>query len=141
MVADQMLPMERYDMNKNSSIRPRPTKLSGGAMIVAGAAFLLFSIVPFSAAEGEAKPFAAIFGVIWVLVCLSFIIYGIYILNSKKPSIGIVYDIEVPAARDNPVATGDFETRIRKLEKLKDDRLITEEEYKTKRSEIMKEPW
>jgi len=128
-------------MDKNAFIRPRPTKLSGVAMIVAGAAFLLFSIVPFSAAEGEAKPFAAIFGVMWVLVCLSFIIYGIYILASKKPSSGIVFDIEGTAARKDPDQPGDFEARIRKLEKLKDDRLITEEEYKRKRAEIMKEPW
>ena len=128
-------------MGKNSLIRPRPTKLSGIVMIVAGAAFLLFSIVPFSAAEGEAKPFAAVFGVIWVLVCLSFIIYGIYILASEKPSSGIVYDIEGNAAGKDPDSSGDFEPRIRKLEKLKEDRLITEEEYKTKRAEIMKEPW
>jgi hypothetical protein len=128
-------------MDKNSFIRPRPTKLSGVVMIVAGAAFLLFCIVPFSAAEGEARPFATIFGIFWVLVCLSFICYGIYILTSKKPSSGIVYDIEGAAARKDPDQPGDFDARIRKLEKLKDDRLITEEEYTRKRAEIMKEPW
>jgi hypothetical protein len=35
----------------------------------------------------------------------------------------------------------DFETKLRKLESLKKDSLITEEEYKVKRKEIMNEKW
>jgi hypothetical protein len=136
-----MRPIKRHRLDNNASIRPRPTKLSGVAMIVVGSVFILFSIVPFTAAEGEAKPFAFIFGGVWVLMCLSFIIYGIYILSSNKPSSGIVFDIEDSSVPGDQALPGDFETRIRKLEKLKDDRLITEEEYKSKRSEIMKEPW
>jgi hypothetical protein len=136
-----MLPRKRQSINKNTLIRPRPTKLTGVVLIVTGAAFLLFSIVPFSAAEGESRPFVAIFGVIWILGCLSFIAYGIYILASKKPSSGVVYDVEGNALGKGPDSSDDFETRIRKLEKLKEDRLITEEEYKIKRAKIMKEPW
>jgi hypothetical protein len=133
--------MKRHGMDDNTYIRPRPTKLSGVVMIVIGAIFLLFGMVPLNAAEGEARPFALIFGVIWVLICLSFIIYGIYVLTSAKPSAGIVYDIEDNNMNIGPSASGDFEVRLRKLEKLKDDRLITEEEYKSKRAEIMKEQW
>jgi len=124
-----------------TSIRPRPTKLSGVGLIVAGAVFLLFSALPFSAAEGEARPFATIFGAVWILICLIFIIYGIYILTSKKPSSGMVFDIEDAAGQKGAAPAGDFELRLRKLEKLKQDRLITEEEYQKKRAEIMKEPW
>jgi hypothetical protein len=133
--------MKRHGMDNNTYIRPRPTKLSGGVMIAAGAVFLLFSILPLSAAEGEARPFAIGFGAVWILMCLSFIIYGIYILTSAKPSSGIVFDIEDNTVRNDPAPAGDFETRIRKLEKLREDRLITEEEYKNKRAEIMKEQW
>jgi hypothetical protein len=135
--------MKRHGMDNNTYIRPRPTKLSGGAMIVAGAVFLLFGLVPLSSAEGEARPFAIGFGAVWILMCLSFIIYGIYILTSAKPSSGIVFDIEDNTVPNDPAPAplGDFETRIRKLEKLKEDRLITEEEYKSKRAEIMKEQW
>jgi hypothetical protein len=133
--------MDRMGIDKNTFIRPRPTKLSGIALIAAGAAFLLFSFIPFSAAEGEAQPFATIFGIIWVLLCLSFIIYGVYILVSTKPSAGIVYDIEGDALQNNPASRDDFDARLRKLEKLKQDRLITDEEYKNKRAEIMKGSW
>jgi hypothetical protein len=139
--------MMKQGIDTDTHIRPRPTKLSGVALIVSGAVFLLFCMVPFGTAEGEAKPFAMIFGIMWVLVCLSFIIYGIYILASDKPSSGIVYDIEGTAASKDAGSvvpagsSGDFEARIRKLVKLKDDRLITEEEYTQKRTEIMKERW
>jgi hypothetical protein len=128
-------------VDNTTSIRPRPTKLSGAVMIVAGAVFLLFCVVPFSAAEGEAKPFAMIFGFVWILACSSFIIYGIYILSHDKPSSGIVFDIEDNAVHKDSCSHDDFDARIRKLQKLKEDRLITEEEYSKKRAEIINEPW
>jgi hypothetical protein len=124
-----------------TSIRPRPTKPSGIAMIVIGIVFLAFSAVPFIAAEGEARPYAMIFGTVWVLMCIGFIVYGAYILVSAKPSIGIVYDIEGSAPTAGSNADNDFDTRLRKLEKLKQDRLISEEEYRRKREEIVKDPW
>jgi hypothetical protein len=82
-----------------------------------------------------------IFGAVWVLMCLAFIIYGIYILTSAKPSVGIVYDIESSSASTSPEAGNDFDTRLRKLEKLKQDQLISEDEYQRKRDEILKDPW
>lgn len=133
--------MNEYDTEKNTVIRPRPTRASGVVMIIAGVLFLLFSAVPFSAAEGEARPYAFIFGGIWVCVCLFFIIYGIYILASNKPSSGMVFEIDSRAAGTGTSQREDFDARIRKLEKLKKDRLITEEEYQRKRMEIMNEPW
>ena len=136
-----MLPMKRQGFNKNTSIRPRPTKLSGIVLIIAGIIFLSFSILPFSMAGEDGGPFITIFGIVWVIMCLSFIIYGIYILVSKNPSSGIVYDIESNTTVSNSESHDDFDTRIRKLEKLKNDRLITEEEYKSKRAEIMRETW
>jgi hypothetical protein len=124
-----------------TSIRPRPTKLSGIAMIVAGIVFLAFSAVPFMTAEGEARPFAMIFGVVWVLMCVGFVVYGAYILVSAKPSIGIVYDIEGGAPTGGSNTDNDFDARLRKLEKLKQDGLISEDEYRRKREEIVKDPW
>ena len=37
--------------------------------------------------------------------------------------------------------SGDFETRLRKLNRLKEDGLITEEEFQKKREEILREKW
>jgi hypothetical protein len=136
-----MQPVNKNGRNNNSVIRPRPTKASGIAYIIGGALFLLFSAVPFSAAEGEARPFAVIFGGIWVCACLSIIIYGIYIVVSDKPSSGMVFDIEGNISGTDAAQDNDFDARIRKLAKLKEDRLITEEEYQRKRSEMMDERW
>jgi hypothetical protein len=124
-----------------ASIRPRPTKLSGIAMIVMGIVFLAFSALPFSAAEGEARPYAMIFGAVWVIMCVGFVVYGAYILVSAKPSIGIVYDIVGGAPTGGTNTDNDFDARLRKLEKLKQDQLISEDEYRRKREEILKDPW
>jgi hypothetical protein len=124
-----------------TQVRPRPTKLSGAVMIVVGIVFMAFSAVPFLAAEGEARPFAMIFGAVWVLMCLSFVIYGVYILTSAKPSTGIVYDVEDSSSTASSGINNDFDARLRKLEKLKQDQLISEDEYQRKRAEILKEPW
>ena len=136
----QMQPTENPKAN-TTSIRPRPTKPSGIAMIVMGIIFLAFSALPFSAAEGEARPFAMIFGAVWVLVCLGFVVYGVYILVSARPSIGIVYDIEGGTPTGGSNTGNDFDARLRKLEKLKQDQLISEDEYRRKRAEILKDRW
>jgi hypothetical protein len=125
----------------NAQIRPRPTKASGVAMIVTGIIFMAFGALPFTVAEGESRFFVMMFGVVWVLACLSFVIYGIYILTSAKPSAGMVYDVETGSAAANAEAGADFDVRLRKLEMLKQDKLISEEEYQKKRTEILKESW
>jgi hypothetical protein len=122
-------------------VRPRPTKLSGIATIVAGAVFLLFSALPFAASDGEARPFALLFGAIWVLACLSFIAYGVYIIASKKPSSGLLYEVEGQAAGQPEGPRDGFDARLRGLEGLRRDGLITEEEYRRKREEILNAPW
>ncbi|MBU1248349.1 MAG: SHOCT domain-containing protein [Proteobacteria bacterium] len=38
-------------------------------------------------------------------------------------------------------ASGDFEARLRKLERLKKDGVISESEYAAKREQIMREKW
>jgi len=48
--------------------------------------------------------------------------------------------VEIVSEKSEP-ETENFESRLRKLESLKKDGLITEEEYQQKRGEIMKEKW
>lgn len=120
-------------------VRPRPTKLSGATLIAAGGMFLLFGAVPLVAAEGDARPYALAFGAVWIMVCLSFIGYGVHILRSARPAVGMVLEIEGGAA--SPAPGGDFAARLRELEKLREDRLVTEEEYRRKRAEILDARW
>jgi len=83
---------------------------------------------------------------IWVTACGLGIFYNIrnYRTWSRSSpdshaatSLGV---IEYDVAPDQDVPA-DFETKLRKLESLKKDSLITEEEYKVKRKEIMNEKW
>lgn len=130
------------DTNRQRTVvRPRPTKLSGVSMIVAGGIFLLFAAVPLGTAEGEARPFALVFGAIWILVCLSFIGYGIHVLVSDRPAVGMVLEVDGPTPGASSAPDGDFAARLRDLEKLREDHLVTEEEYRRKRGEILDERW
>jgi hypothetical protein len=130
------------DTNRQRTVvRPRPTKLSGVGMIVAGAVFLLFAAVPLGAAEGEARPFALVFGAVWIVMCLSFIGYGIHVITSDRPAVGVVLEVEGAIPGASPAPAGGFAARLRDLEKLREDHLVTEEEYARKRAEILNAPW
>lgn len=130
------------DTNRQRTVvRPRPTKLSGVGLIVAGGVFLLFAALPLGAAEGEARPFALLFGAVWILVCLSFVVYGIHVVASDRPAVGVVLEVEGATPGAGPAPAGDFAARLRDLEKLREDHLVTEEEYGKKRAEILSAPW
>ncbi len=110
-------------------------------MIGMGLLFLFFGIALVAAAEGEAKPFALIFGILWAAVCIGFIVSGIYSLSrGKAPSVAII-DVESAPEEGNRTEGADFEAKLRKLERLRKERLIGEEEYRRKRTEIMAEKW
>ncbi len=108
---------------------------------MAGGVFLLFAAVPLGTAEGEARPFALMFGAIWILVCLSFIGYGIHVLVSDRPAVGMVLEVDGATPSSGPAPAADFAARLRDLEKLREDHLLSEEEYQRKRAEILDARW
>ena len=118
----------------------KPSKAASVVQIVVATLFLPFGIVLCLSAEGEARMFAMIFMVIWIAACGSIIVYGLLVLFSRKPPAMTEIDIE-SLDISQPVAGMDFETKLKKLESLRQERLINEEEYRRKRSEIMKEKW
>ena len=79
------------------------------------------------------------FFLIWTVVCIALIIFNILLIKksgkNEKDSIADIL-VEEPAA-----PSGDFESRLRQLERLRIDKLITEEEYLKKRSQILQEKW
>ena len=78
-------------------------------------------------------PCAGPFGVLWVVMVIAITGINTYNFFSNK---GIAsWEI------DNEENNSDFESRLRKLNKLKEDNLINEEEFKKKRKEIMREKW
>jgi cytochrome c-type biogenesis protein CcmH/NrfG len=86
-----------------------------------------------------AIPMAGAFGVFWTLVAVAITIFSA--MNVFSPR-GLAHtEIEV----ENNSRFGDdalpFDERLRRLEKLRSDQLISDEEYQRKRQEIMRQSW
>lgn len=58
--------------------------------------------------------------------------------SEKRPPIYEIVEEQTPA---EIVEKSDFDTKLRKLEQLYRDRLISEEEYQRKRKEILEQKW
>lgn len=125
----------------NKKITVRPPRASAIVMIVMGILFLAFGVVLVDAAEGEARPFALMFGILWVVVCIGIVVYGLCILSRGKAPAIAVLDVESATEGENRAEGTDFDAKLRKLERLRKERLISEEEYRRKRTEIMAEKW
>jgi len=92
-----------------------------------------------------AIPGFGVFGVFWTLIAAGITAYQAYNFFGDKGVASWEIDMdngynEEKNVQSTPVS-GDFETRLRKLNKLKEDGLITEEEFLKKREEIMHEKW
>jgi hypothetical protein len=133
--------------------RVRPGRAGSAMGIVVGVLMLVIGIavvIPMTSAAGATFPGSplsggiALFGVVWVLFVLVTIGYSAYSL--LHPSGATLYEIETEGSSLPPTAgtassTGDFDERLRKLQRLRDDGLLTAEEFQRKRDEILAERW
>ncbi|QYR21044.1 SHOCT domain-containing protein [Paenibacillus sp. sptzw28] len=83
------------------------------------------------------------FGIIWTLVALGITIsHGVNFFGNRGIS---EWDVEVQSseqkATNREPEPENFESKLRRLERLKVEGLITEDEYLQKRSEILNEKW
>lgn len=123
-----------------NNVRVRPTRavtIMGLVAAVAMAFFgIFFMIVVTKDSSTESGPMIG-FMILWFLILGVIIAYGIYNLTSRKGVVEIDIGPNAPEAKAAP----DFEEKLRKLETLKKDGLVTDEEYRIKRNEIMAEKW
>jgi len=119
-------------------IRYKPSKPVSLFGMIIGIIFVLIGVF-------IAIPSAGLFGVFWTF--LAAIMTGIqaYYFFSNK---GVAsWEIDIDNGSDvnknnySSSSSGDFETRLRKLNKLKEEGLITKDEFNIKREEIMREKW
>jgi cytochrome c-type biogenesis protein CcmH/NrfG len=73
----------------------------------------------------------------WMLILIMIIAYYVYNLNSQNSSSAAMAEIELDM--QNNGSSG--EEKLRSLERLKKEQLITDEEYQQKRKEIMQQKW
>ncbi|MEZ4601146.1 MAG: SHOCT domain-containing protein [Syntrophotaleaceae bacterium] len=118
------------------------TVLQAKIGIVVVAFFLLFGLVfgfvvlqetPDS--EGSLKLLIGLFFLIWVVACLGIIVFYTRLMSKRgSPTDNSLVDIHLES-------TAGFDERLRALEALKSDGLLSEEEYRAKREQILKQPW
>ncbi len=129
-------------MKQKAYIRPTKPGLIVGLIVII--AFLAFGIVFFTLLSGEPDAYIGqIFLVIWIIVVL--VIGGSFVNNlinyDKNPGSSIAQEIEMPEASNSREIGISFDDKLRKLENLRKEGLISEQEYAAKRQEIMQQKW
>ena len=108
-------------------VRVKPSKSQSLVGMIAGAVFVVIGI--------SLMPMMGIFGVIWTLFAAA--IAGMHAYNFFSNRGVASWEIDV----NSTSGENDFEARLRKLNRLKGDGLISEVEFEKKRTEIMKSEW
>lgn len=116
--------------------RSKPSKAMSAMSLVMGAGMLLSLAGFFFGGPGVG---VSIFVTFWVIGFLT--ILGYHIANLFSDEGSSHGDFEFTARASESVDHNDFEAKLRKIQRLKDDGLITADEYQQKRSEIMSQQW
>jgi hypothetical protein len=112
--------------------RVRPSKSASLIGMIGGAVFVIIGITALI-------PMAGMFGIVWTLMAA--VITGAHAYNffSKR---GIAsWEMDIETHNESQPPDNDFEAKLHKLNRLKEEGLISEEEFKVKREEIMNEKW
>lgn len=129
-------------MLRKGRVHVKPSKPAALMGVIMGVIFVIIGIT-------QVIPSIGLFGVFWTLMALVITGFSVYNLVSDKGAGYYEVDLEqVPAdrepreaVREAAAAENDFETRLRKVEKLYSDGIITHDEYEQKRAEILQEKW
>ena len=116
----------------------RPSKSGSAFGGIVGIIFVcigLFVVIPASSMAGG---FAMIFGILWTAIAAGITVMNFYQAFGKK-YVGPEIHIEEEEARPAASAGPDAKKRLEQLEELKQAGLVTEEEYRNKRAEILGE--
>lgn len=111
--------------------RVKPSKSASALGMVVGAVFVGIGLF-------VAIPTAGAFGVFWTLVAVAITGYhAVNVFSDKGVAVSeVVADHDPPAAEPLPP-----DERLRRLEKLRADGLLTDDEYARKRAELLGEKW
>jgi hypothetical protein len=124
----------------------RATKPALIVGIIVFIAFLLFGIIFSAVLMKEGAGIGMAFMGFWIFVVL--IIGGIYIYNLRNYNKTVDRSVATEIVIDDLTSTqatgktgGTFDDKLRKLEGLRKEGLISQEEFSKKRTEIMEQKW
>ena len=109
----------------------RPSKAGATLGGVVGCVFVLIGLFAVIPTFGP-------FGILWTLVAAAIAVGNFYQAFGKK-YLGPEIHIEEESPSSPAHASGSAEERLRQLQRLYDQRLISKEEYEVKRQEILEE--
>jgi len=118
-------------------IRVKPSKPASLFGMIVGIVFVLIGLF-------IVIPVGGLFGIFWTLAAVAITGFQAYNFFGDKGVASWEIDIDDGANKYNNQSANvrdDFEIRLRKLNRLKEDGLITEEEFQKKREEILREKW
>lgn len=117
--------------------------------IVVAALFLLFGLIfgavvglETPASEGGLRLLQGGFLLLWVVGCIAMIVFYARLLTKKTPQQDSLLNVHFDEESDAASGAGvDFAAKLRKLEQLKREGLISESEYLAKREQILRDKW
>lgn len=131
--------------NKRKSASVKHTPFRSILGLIAGIIGLMFGFGLLNI-TGEAQDLGAgekalriVFAIVWFTFWIGAMVYNV--LNLYSHSRSKRGETQPAAPGDGPPAKAGFETKLRGLESLRKDGLISEEEYKKKRDDLMQEKW
>lgn len=125
-------------MRRRYSVKPsKPASLLGGIVGIFFIFIGITTVIPYG---------AGVFGIVWTLSAVGITVYHFYNFFSKKGAGVYRIDIEdedgaVPKNNTTDNQKVDFDVKLRKLQKLFDDGIITKEEYEKKKKELLESNW
>jgi hypothetical protein len=107
----------------------RPGKFASIAGMVVGGVFVLLGIA--------LVPIVGVFALVWTAVAAAITIFHGYNVFSRRGA--SAYEVTVESSEKPSGSQDDLDASLRKLASLRDDGLLTEEEYQRKRAEALGE--
>lgn len=117
---------------KSSRYRVKPGKSQSALGMIVGIILIFIGITQVSQ--------FGLFGVVWTLVAVAITGYHAVNVFSNKG----VSTYEVDIQENNTMHSSEpenFEEKLRQLHRLKEDRIISEEEYEKKKTELLNAKW
>ena len=111
----------------------KPSKTVFVAQVIIIPLFMIFGLLLFSLADREVMPYIAIFILLWEAGCIAILVNAVRVLKLMRKGRIEVAEISGLTAEER----GSFATKLRELDALKKDGLISEVEYQKKRVETM----
>lgn len=124
---------ERNEIMSNK-LYVKPPKGILIAQIIIVPLFMLFGLSFVFLAEGEAVIFVIMFVFIWETACIAILANAIKLLRQGKLEIAEMSGVE-------DIKEEDFSRKLRDIESLKKDGLLSDDEYRRKREEILNKKW